>query len=230
MDKPGPNDTRRPFELDGRQKGLVEALSKKDIRLGEMYRGALIVLGNPDNPESLAQACHSLRELMEKIPTWYEAVPAPEQVPRLTDRVRALEKKWKSARQKTTCISDGKWSGTIDKALATALTEVEGFFGLIANDMPMRKERTAGMFRKLDPLRLPLPTKIEQSRVKEWSDCRDYLIDVAHHKVPTAHEELAKWLYFLEGFLLDLIRPRTFEKHKDIDQIVEQGERNADPR
>jgi hypothetical protein len=225
-----PKDGRRPFALDGRQKTLVEALSEKDARLGQMYVGALMVLENQDNPESLAQACHSLRELMEKIPRWYEAVPAPEQVPRLNDRVRALEKRWKSARNKTKCISDGKWGGTIDRALAIALAAIEDFFGQIANDMPMRKERTAGMFRKLDPLRLPLPTRIEELRVREWSDCRDYLIEVAHHNAPTAPEELAKWLYFLEGFLLDLIRPRTFEKHKDIDEIVEQGERNADPR
>src|SRR4029077_18363670 len=88
VDTHEPKDGRRPFALDGRQKTLVEALSEKDARLGQMYVGALMVLENQGNPESLAQACHSLRELMEKIPRWYEAVPAPEQVPRLNDRVR----------------------------------------------------------------------------------------------------------------------------------------------
>lgn len=229
LDTTGPTDSRRPFELTGSQKALVKALSEKDIRLGEMYTGALMALENSDNPESLVQACHSLRELMEKIPQWYETVPAPEQLPRLNDKMHALEQKWKSMIKKTSCFSNGAWSGTIDKSLGAALRGVEEFFSWRAKDMPMRNARTAGLLRKLDPLRLPLPTKIEELRVKEWSECREYFVQVSHHNVATLPEELPKWLYFLEGFLLDLIRPRTFEKHKEMDALVEQGERSANP-
>jgi hypothetical protein len=223
-------DTKRPFEFDSRQKALFEALSKKDMRLAEMYRGALMAFENSDNPESLVHVCHSLRELMEKIPRWYEAVLAAEKVPRLNQRVRTLEQRWKTARQRTKCLTDGKWEGAIDRPLGTALTEIESFFELIATDMPMRKQRTAGMLRSLDPLRLPLPVKIEEHRVEEWSDCHDYFTDVSHHQKATCRDDLAQWLYFLEGFLLDLVRPRTFDKHRDIDEVVKQGERNADCR
>jgi hypothetical protein len=223
-----PRAGRRPLELTGSQKTLAKALSDKDLRLGEMYRGALIAFANSDNPESLAQACHSLRELMEKIPQWYEAVPAPEQLPRLNDKVSALEEKWKRMIAKTKCVSNGAWTGSIDRSLEVLLMEIEEFFSWHAHDKPMRKERTAVLFRQLDPLRLPLPTKIiEESRVEEWSECRNYFVQVSHHNRTSTPEECSRYVYFLEGFLLDLIRPRTFEKHKEMDEIIERGEQNA---
>lgn len=221
---------KAPFELNGRQRALVEALSQKDTRLAEMYLSALVVLRDGDNPDRFAQACYSLRELMEKIPRWYAAVPAAEQVPRMGDKVGDLAKQWRRARTGSNTFTAGGWRGTIDPPLEDALRAIDEFFAWLEKDRPMRKERTAGMFRKLDPMRLPLPSKIEQLRVEEWSSCREYFEDVAHHNIMTAPEDIGKWLYFLEGFLLDLIRPRTFEKHEEIDTIIQHGEGNANPR
>jgi hypothetical protein len=52
------------------QLALYEALGERAEELARMYIGALIVLANPDNPDRLPQAAHSLRELMEKIPKY----------------------------------------------------------------------------------------------------------------------------------------------------------------
>src|SRR5580658_5430460 len=103
METPEYAESKRPFTLTSGQSALIQALSEKDVRLGEMYRGALVVCANAEGPEALVQACHSLRELMEKIPFWYETVPAAEQLPRLNDKVQALEDNWKRALTQTGC-------------------------------------------------------------------------------------------------------------------------------
>lgn len=225
-------DAQAPLELGGRQRVLAEALSEKDPRLAWMYLGALTALEGSGNPDAVAQACHSLRELMEKIPRWYPdiAVPAPEQLPRMNDKVRALSEKWKRMRARTQCLNNGTWGGPIDGDLATVLKVADDFFAWLETDRPLRRLRTVEMFRTLDPMQLPLPTRIAELRVDEWSSCRDYLVKVAHHDITATHQEVNAWVYFLEGFLLDLIRPRTFEKHEGIDTIVKEGEQNADPR
>lgn len=228
MEMPEPIERPRPIELTGAQKALVEALSEKDRRLADMYIGALMALRLPSNPESLAQACHSLRELMEKIPRWYERVPAPEQLPRMNDKVSALHLKWMKMIGRTTCLIDGIWTGPIDRFLGIVLKEVDEFFKWLETDRPMRSERMTMLLQRLDPLGLPLPAKIEELRVRQWAECRSYFIEVAHHNATTTSEEAAQYVYFLERFLLDLVRPRTFEKHREIDTIIKDGERDAD--
>jgi hypothetical protein len=218
-----------PPNFDARQRALVEALSQKDDRLAEMYIGALVTLDNPDNPDGIEQACHSLRELMEKIPKWYAELPTAEQLPRMGDKVRSLAVKWGRTRKKSKCVNGATWTGVIDQVLQKTLMEIDTFFAWFEEDFPSRKSRTAGMLRKIDPMGLPLPVQIKELRVTEWSLCRDYFIAVAHHNTDATSQEVKKWIYVLENFLLDLFRPRTFEKHSQIDAIVEQGERNAKP-
>jgi hypothetical protein len=232
VDGQSPSDARLQLQLSGRQSDLAEALSEKDPRLAAMYLGALRALDASGNPDAPAQACHSLRELMEKIPRWYPsvAVPAPEQLSRMDDKVRALAGKWKRMREKTRCLNNGAWGGSIDGDLTAALKEADDLFAWLETDRPFRRQRTTEMFRTLDPMGLPLPPKVERVRVDEWSWCRDYFVKAAHHDITATHEDVSKRLHFLEGFLLDLIRPRTFEKHADIDAIVEKGESGADPR
>ena len=95
MNVPSSNDERIPFEFNGKQKAQMEALSARDARLVGMYFGAQMVLDNLNNAESLAQACHRLRDLMEEIPRRYEGIPAPEQLPKMGDKVRGLAEKRK---------------------------------------------------------------------------------------------------------------------------------------
>lgn len=217
------------FELSGTQTAFLEALSQKDGRLAEMYLGALIVLEDQNNPDKLAQACHSLRELMEKIPRWYEAVPAAEQLPTLGVKVRELATAWERMLRNSVNKSSGGWAGNIDKSLEKFLRGLEEFFDWFKKNKPMRGHRAAGLLRKLDPMGLPLPKKIEELRVKEWSECREYFENVAHHNISASLEEIGGWLRFLEGFLLDLVRPRTFEKHDRFDAIIKRGETNGQP-
>ncbi len=58
-------------ELSVKQQELVDALREKEkdgLKIADWYLGALHALANRSNPDRIAQAAHSLRELLEKIP------------------------------------------------------------------------------------------------------------------------------------------------------------------
>jgi hypothetical protein len=211
--------------LSGQQRALYEALVKKDQRLANMYLGSLLVLDHTHNPEHLAHASHSLRELMEKLPMYLD-MPVPAQLPTLKDKVQQLRQIWDHTYRHSTCRGDPGWQGSIDKPLLKLLTKMEEFFGWFAADRPTRKQRTSKILRNLDPAGLPLPKPIENLHVEEWDRCHDFFEAGAHHKAVES-EEFKIWLAFLERFLLDQILPRTFEDHLILDQIIREGEADA---
>ena len=70
-----------PLRLSPQQQDVVQALRSRENErypLSEWYLGALYAVSNHHNPDSIPQAAHSLRELMEKLPRvvlesdWYE--------------------------------------------------------------------------------------------------------------------------------------------------------------
>jgi hypothetical protein len=62
-------------DLQSGQRALHAALLKLSAEIARMYIGALVVLADQDNPDRFAQCAHSLRELMEKLPEYFD-VPA----------------------------------------------------------------------------------------------------------------------------------------------------------
>ena len=60
-----------PLALTLQQRNVLDALKSNETEecpLSEWYLGALYALDNPYNPDRVAQAAHSLRELLEKLP------------------------------------------------------------------------------------------------------------------------------------------------------------------
>ena len=57
------------LQMSGQQRGLYEALDEIHQNLADMYLGALTAFSS-NNPDRLAQAAHSLRELIEKLPMY----------------------------------------------------------------------------------------------------------------------------------------------------------------
>lgn len=81
-----------PFQPDGPQQSLYEALIAKSSELGSIYIGALMTLERRDNPDRLAQAAHGLRELMEKLPKYLD-LPIQNRSPSLKEKVRDLSQR-----------------------------------------------------------------------------------------------------------------------------------------
>jgi hypothetical protein len=213
---------------------LGSVLQEKRPLLSGMYLGALYVLNAGNNPDRLALAAHGLRELMEKLTLYYNVPASPQssmqkKLPSLKEKVRQLQDHWQNVQKNSKCRSNPGWSGEIDKPLLRFLTKVEEFFTWVVEERPARKQQTASTLRVLDPLPLPLPGLIEELRIEEWERCHNYFQGVAHHTINSSYEEFMTWVAVLERFLLDRLYPRTFDDHRIIDELIKEGETDAQP-
>ena len=214
--------------LSGRRWALYEALAARDLKLADMYFGAFSVLNQEGNPDRLALTSHGVRELMEKMPRYLD-LPVPPEGPRLGDKVRSLVPVWEKVLSRSNWSGNDGWVGTIDEVLREFLRKARELFAWFNVERPMRRERMTRVIRGLDPSGRSLPPPIEKLHVDEWVEYHDYFNDVAHHRITPTSEDFELWLGALESFLLDRLRPRTFEDLEIIDLIIKEGEGNAQP-
>lgn len=65
------HEVSKPLVLTSKQRDVLEVLKSKQTEeypLSDWYTGALYALDNHYNPDRVAQAAHSLRELLQKLP------------------------------------------------------------------------------------------------------------------------------------------------------------------
>lgn len=221
------SDEPQQLQLSGRQRALYEALSEKEQSLADMYLGSLMTLQQAGNPDSLALAAHGLRELMEKLPIYLDA-PVDVKTQSLKGKVRELVPSWSGTLERSSCYSESGWSGEIDRHLRKFLKRSHRFFDWFEAERPTRKQKAAEALRELDPLKQPLPEPIAGLRVEEWDRFHDFFEGVSHHGINPSQDDFTVWQSAFESFLLDRLRPRTFEDHAEIDKIISEGENNAD--
>ncbi len=213
------------------QRRLHEALLARDRELADMYVGALVVLGaggeGGGSPDSFAQAAHSVRELMRLLPRRIRKVPMQAGGERMGDRVGNLRTEWDKAMAQSACHRDGKWSGAIDMPLSRFLTKAGAFFQWLKQERPSHRDAVGEMLRKLDPSGVQVPRSLEEEVLRTWRDLYGFFNRVAKHDVRPPADKFEEELGRLEGTLLKVLRPRTFEDFDEIDRIVEEGERDA---
>lgn len=211
------------FLLTGQQQALLTALIDKDAQLGVMYLGGLHVLQQEGNPDREPLAAHAIRELMEKLPQFVD-VPAQKKSTKpasLGVKVRELSVHWAG-------VSAEAMSATaVTAKLRKFHTRAKDFFDWFEQSFPRRREQTAAALRGLDVTGRSLPTPIEELHIKHWGLCTDFFQSVSHHGHVCLQGEFAIWLNDLERFLLDRMRPRTFETFSALDEIIAEGETDA---
>lgn len=213
-------------KLEGRQLAVFTALKEQDDNLAAMYRGAVMAAAVMGNPEHLVQASHSVRELLEKIPRFL-GMDVSAQRESMGQEVRRLEDAWADLHKKTGCRKDGDWAGEIDSHLGKYLKRTQDFFNWVAENFPRRKAEIADTLRRLDASGKALPSQIEELKVTAWIKVHGFFQGVSHHTKVTSAEEFDQWLVFLDNFLLDHLKPRTFEDFEKIDALIAEGEERA---
>jgi len=221
-------EANEALKLSPPQRRLFEDLVLKGDQLAGMYFGALSVLRQRENPDFLALAAHGIRELMEKLPGHFD-LPLRSKAYSLGNEVNQLDGQWLKTLANTACRGVGGWGGQIDRSIGTFLGTLEGFFERYRQSRPTRRQERVGLFRRLDPRGLPLPDVIEDSWVKQWDDLNGFFQGVAHHTRATSVDEFSARLAHLEQFLVDRLRPRTFEDHTALDQLIREGEADDNP-
>ena len=211
--------------LDGRQSALFEVLAAKNEILSQMYLGALDAMGRGD-PESLVHSGHSMRELLEKLPVFFDEVPQERAGPSLKDAARTLLDHLNRAKRNSNCWSDDQWSGEIDAPLKSLLSKgLTKFADVVAAMKPPRRSERKELLRRVDGGPLPMPEVVEDLRVKEWETHAGFFQGVSHHTRTVQADEFRSMMWQCEQFLLDRLVPRTFDDRADIAAIVREVER-----
>lgn len=224
VSKEGPGRTNGGAVLSGRQAALVDALGDRD-ELVTFYLGARRVLQDEANPDRHAQAAHSIRELLEKVPEYFD-VPLGSAGRTMKSEAKNLSKSWSGAIKRSACHTNGEWSGAIDGTLLKFLKKAASFFEWLQDERPPRTEQARAFMRKSDPSPQPMPETIEEIRLSEWNAYRDFFVSVAHHR-QDAVDEFERWMVECEDFLLKQLAPRTWEDRGAIREIVERAEGRA---
>lgn len=223
------------LQLSGRQLALYKALSECDASLGGMYLGALMVLGQEGNPDCLALAAHGFRELIEKFPRYLDVAMSTEATsettaPNLADQTRSLQQVWQNDALRSCCASDETWRGEIDAPLRTFLDKARDFFFSFAASHPSKREQIAKIVVAFDPTGRPLPAQLLKLHVARLFKYQKHLESLVHHgSQSSTPDQFRRWLESLEQFLLDRLRPRTFDDHDMIDRLIREGEADDQP-
>lgn len=218
------------LKIQKHQVKLYEALKKIDSMLATIYYGSLCVLNDSRNPDCFPLAAHGIRELMGKLPANIELPQEKHDAKtkseyKLGDHVKNLKVIWVNI-----CKNIDEYISKehieIDKKLKNFLVKLKEFFDKYEKERPARKKEISKMLIKLDPSKRFLPPKINELRVDEWSNIKDYFVAVAHHDKEIIVEEFNGWLYTFEEFLLNRFYPQTFLDYDNLDAMIKYGEKN----
>lgn len=200
-----------------RRLGRKDAESPNSLPpLAPMYLGAKIARLRTDNPEYLSHAAHSLRELIDALPTKYPSVPTFAYAD-LVSRVRKLLDAW------------GKYQSALPPGDVQGRTEFERRmlkFASESDDVRVTRRQQAGaLIAAMDPSGRQLPPVIAGLRVDEWAVYRDFFVRACHHGATTP-EEFDGMLEPFEGFLVDRLGLRAFQNQAVLEQLIKETERS----
>ena len=199
--------------LKSEQLALLGVLFERSTSIATMYVGAVMAREAVSNPEHLSQACHSLRELIDNLPKYFDIPVEPSG--KLGAQVNLLQTHWKrEARVK---------NGSTEPVSNKFAKMLSAFFQWNDDNFPTRRELARSIIRNLDATGRPLPRPIEDLRAEEWMKIRDFFVGATHHG-PCSQEDFDSWLGVFESFMLALAKPRTFDNADAIDALIQEGE------
>jgi hypothetical protein len=206
---------------------IFDALHERSVELANAYMGAIAVLKQTNNPDRVAQAANSLRNLMAAAPQFMDLSAPLKNRASLGDMAGAYSKKWRACQKKSKNHSDGKWEGKIDPPLQKFLKHTEKFVAFYDDTHVTIIEKATIVVRHLDPLKDRLPHPLQKLRAKEWQEMYDFFTATLHRGVFPSDKELEGWAEALGRFLLAGWRPQTAADQETLRKIIEEGERDA---
>ena len=207
------------LEFAGRKRRMYDGLKDIDPSLAKMYNGAICILADDANPEYLVLAAHSIRELMEKLPSKLE-IPTKAPGGELARSVSSLIENWKQTKESSQSWTGTNWQGKIDQPLTEFFNKLEHLFETHASHGQDRSEGTRTLFRHWELAHDHLPPNLENRTLHIWRNLNRFFIDVSHHRKTTNLNEFNDYLEQLEMILLDRFYPQTFDDFGEINKIV----------
>lgn len=222
-----PDRSREPARLTPAQSALQRAFAQRAPGLEPIYLGALATFADRANPESLTQAASSLRNLMTKLPEYFD-VPQKERSRGVHDMLGSTADAWEKMLRNSSCRKgDGTWQGSIDGSLRRVLGRLGSFFEWYQSHRLNRKQEASAALREMDSADLDVPGPLHQLQVQTWDSLAGYFTRVLHHDPGATRSDFAAHLASLERMILDKLAPSTFANFDEIDSLIAEVESSA---
>ena len=213
-----------PLVLTDQQQDVLEALQSKQTDkypLSDWYLGALYALDNHYNPDRIAQAAHSLRELLEKLPRVVQESDV---------QIGTIDFKGMRRGINDRILKDKKhhpegWKGKqINTHLDKTLRKIVDYFEL--NQQPTRGERMQQAVATIDPMANSLDGEIRERKRNQLLRLWQSFEHFTHHNRNPDLEEFNKCLEELENTIFDLLAPITAQDQEEILTILRHLDRS----
>ena len=215
------SDNNQPTSpvLDATQQQVLDALRGKqtdEYPLGDWYLGALYALQNKYNPDRIAQAAQSLRELLEKLPR----VVRERDVIRSHDFAgmrRSIYNRW--IKDKERC--GGKWKDvTVSPHFDKTLRNIDRYLEL--SQMPTRKEQIQSAISQIDPMADIFDPKIQKAKWDQYNKIWTELEGFAHHRSNPDEQSFIECFSVIDQIIFDLLAPITAQNQQEIRIILDK--------
>ncbi len=217
----GSGSELRPPQLEQRQLELwriLRARSSEKLPLADWYLGAIAALRNTFNPDRIAQAAHSLRELLEKIPRALRTEESGITGGQLKNKREAVRKAFKAEKVKF----GGKWQDKIiTPGLENVLQGIEQYFDL--SDRPDRRDQVLAGLTRLDPMLQTLPAQLRQEKRQRYVELWIALEGFAHHGGKKKEDDFTDCVVDVENLVVDLIAPVSADDQTLLSEILAEG-------
>lgn len=204
-----------------RTQSLIDHLSVRSERLGNMLKGAWVCLGHEqENPDVHSQVASSMWELMEKAQKDLTALPMQLNSGELVGKVRALSASWRVA---ALPVGDSSWDGSCTDEQKTVLVEVNATLDDFDAKYPPNNERRTAIIQALSGSS-GIPENIMIERDAAWKRLFEYFVAIRHHNRTTTTDELIANMVELEQLLLDMQGVEIIQVLDDLDLDIEEME------
>ena len=208
-------------QLTSRQRDVIQALGFREseqYRLSNWYLGALYAIHNRQNPDRIAQAAQSLRELLEKLPRVFQDTPI--QVNNYDFRTN--QRDLRAGLSKALERYSGNWNGQeIDTALAKTLNGILNHFE--QTNRPSRREQVGRAVALLDPLVHQFDPEIQRAKRDVMYDLWQQMEKFAHHGNVPDEESFNECLDRLEQVVFELLAPISARDQSAIRSILDRS-------
>ena len=210
--------------LTPREQDISDALKNKETEkypLSQWYLGALYGLDNHYNPDRIAQAAHSLRELIEKLPRVVQGSDVQTDTTDFKGMRRSINNRISKDKER---YSEDWKNKKIDARLDKTLRKIENYFE--RNQLPTRDEQMQQAVATIDPMVNSLDSEIRERKRKQLHLLWKRLERFAHHNNNPDVEEFGNCLKELENTIFDLLAPITAQDQEEIQTILKAPDRS----
>ena len=217
--------------INDRVETLLATLEGRDARYGSahalMLRGALIALDDAENPDRIAQSAHSMRELLDKLPTQYSGAPVHAHPKDLKDHLETIVKPFARLREVATEMTVDPFSDSVPSSVRVAVFEAIESVELARASEPNRHSRREQFLASVDSIGVFAPKAGEDPRLESWARVESKFQRIAHHNtVPTEEQFVALLIEAIE-LLSVILAPPTAATVQLLDEIIREGEKNG---